>query len=203
MRVFRRHKDGCVLYSGHYSVQKDTRRGKYIRPQAQTFSSLKEAVAILVIIIIGTIFTPLSHDYRCTVQKKNCCFWKNANGMIYVTPSPSNCIVGRKKMNVTTPPPKKGKTFSSLSAAVSLQLHVFFSRQKQAPPIPPKPKSRTEDNTAKLAKVAISPPKEGSGDKHHHHHQHQNKDKPGPTMRKKSMKKKKMTDEEILAALSE
>lgn len=70
---------------------------------------------------------------------------------------------------------------------------AFF--QKQAPPIPPKPKSRVDETTAKLGKVAIDAPK-GSGDKHH------NKDKPGPTMRKKSMKKKKMTDEEILAALS-
>ena len=71
----------------------------------------------------------------------------------------------------------------------------FF--QKQAPPIPPKPKSRVDETTAKLGKVAIDAPK-GSGDKHHH-----NKDKPGPTMRKRSMKKKKMTDEEILAALSQ
>lgn len=53
-----------------------------------------------------------------------------------------------------------------------------------------------EDNTTKLGKLAIDTPKGGSGDKHH------NKEKPGPTMRKKSMKKKKMTDEEILAALS-
>ncbi len=68
--------------------------------------------------------------------------------------------------------------------------------QKQAPPIPPKPKSRVVDE--KFPKLAITTPKhDGAGDKHHHP-----KEKSGPTMRKKSMKKKKMTDEEILAALS-
>ena len=82
---------------------------------------------------------------------------------------------------------------------------ISFLQDKLPPPVPPKPKSRIEETKNQFEKLATNDNKPGyykgpSAGKQSSHAA--TKDKPGPTMRKKSMKKKKMTDEEIMAALS-